>query len=120
FGQYVPQNYGGRFHGWVSVEKALVESYNVPAVAMLREVGIDEAMELVRAAGIPLLDNDRTLALALGGLESGVSPLQMAQAYTMLSNQGVWSESRAIKKIKNNDNVILYEAKMNQKQLLTP
>ncbi len=120
FGDYTPSNYGGRYHGWVTLEESLVRSLNVPAVALLREIGIDKGMELARAAGLPLTNEDRTLAVALGGLSRGVSPLNMAQAYTMFANNGVWSEAHAITEIFDYDGRLLYRARPNQKQLITP
>ena len=44
---------------------------------------------------------DRNLAIALGGLSKGTSPLKMAQAYTAFVNGGVVSEAHTITKIEN-------------------
>src|SRR5699024_3439708 len=38
--------------------------------------------------GIKVPKSDRNLALALGGLSSGVSPIQMARAYSAFANKG--------------------------------
>lgn len=79
FGEYTPLNYGDRFHGWVTVEEALIHSYNIPAVALLKEVGIGDAMDFVEKSGIPLAKEDRSFGLALGGTSRGASPLHLAQ-----------------------------------------
>lgn len=120
FGGYTPMNYGRKFYGWVTMEQALIQSYNIPAVAMLKEIGIDRGMELVKEAGLPLQKSDRTLALALGGMESGVSPLEMAQAYTMFAAEGTWSKAQAIVEIFDKQKKLFYRAPLVQKGLLTP
>ncbi|WP_243767187.1 transglycosylase domain-containing protein [Paenibacillus agricola] len=98
-GAYKPANYGNQLHGWVTLEEALVQSYNIPAVALLKEIGIDKGMEIASLAGLPLEDTDRTLGIALGGMTKGTSPLVMAQAYTMFANNGSVAKAYAITKI---------------------
>jgi penicillin-binding protein 2A len=120
FNGYKPQNYGDKFHGWVTMEEALVKSYNVPAVALLKEVGIGEGMQFVKKAGIPLTDNDRNFGIALGGMQKGTSPLKMAQAYTMFANGGNMSEAYAILKITDRDGKVLHAAKPVTHQVINP
>jgi penicillin-binding protein 2A len=120
FNGYKPNNYGDKFHGWVTMEEALVQSYNVPAVAMLKEVGITKGMDMVKQAGIPLTAGDRTFGLALGGMQEGTSPLIMAQAYTMFANSGELSEAYAITKIVTQNGKILKEAAPVKRKVLDP
>ena len=49
--------------------------------------------------GLPLVASDANLALALGGLTYGVSPLDMAAAFSTFANEGVFTEPYAITKI---------------------
>jgi len=51
------------------------------------------------------------LSLALGGLSTGVSPLQMAQAYSGFANLGVMNKAYAITKITTFDGYVLTQAK---------
>ncbi|WJH37166.1 PBP1A family penicillin-binding protein [Paenibacillus sp. CC-CFT747] len=118
FGNYKPNNYGEKFHGWVTVEEALAQSYNVPAVALMKEVGIAKAMDFGRKAGLPILDKDRVFGLALGGMTRGTNPLAMAQAYTMFANEGKLSQAYAITKITDSHDKVLHEAKPVVKELL--
>jgi penicillin-binding protein 2A len=120
FNGYKPSNYGDKFHGWVTMEEALVQSYNVPAVAMLKEVGITKGMDMVKQAGIPLAAGDRTFGLALGGMQEGTSPLTMAQAYTMFANSGELSEAYAIVKIVSRNGKVLKEAAPVKRKVLDP
>jgi penicillin-binding protein 2A len=102
------------------LEKALVNSYNIPAVALLKEVGIGEGIRYVKKAGIPLTDNDRNFSIALGGMEKGTSPLKMAQAYTMFANAGKMAEAYAIIKITDFEGKVLHEVKPVIHEVLNP
>src|SRR5699024_6712895 len=53
----------------------------------------------VEKFGIKVPKADQNLALALGGLQTGVSPLQMAQAYTAFANNGKMTTTHFITKI---------------------
>ncbi|MBS2968197.1 PBP1A family penicillin-binding protein [Metabacillus sp. KIGAM252] len=99
FGGYTPKNIDGQYRGTVSLYYAFTESYNVPAVYTLSQVGIDAGLDSAKRFGIPVTDKDRQYGLALGGLNEGVSPLQMAEAFSAYPNKGVRNESHAITKI---------------------
>jgi len=43
-------------------------------------------------------DNERYLSLALGGLNQGVNPLQMAAAYVPFVSKGIYYEPMTIQK----------------------
>jgi penicillin-binding protein 2A len=109
-GGYQPKNAGGAYHGEVSIYDAIVHSYNVPAVRLLNDIGIDAGMEASERFGIRLTDADRTLGLALGGLQEGVSPLEMAEAFGSFANNGTRMPAHSIVRIESADNEILAEA----------
>lgn len=110
FGGYQPKNAGGAYHGEVTLYEALVHSYNVPAVRVLNEIGINAGMDAAARFGLELTDADRTLGLALGGLQEGVSPLEMAEAFGVFASDGVRMPARAIKRIETADGAVLAEA----------
>ena len=93
---YVPENYSLRYSGPVTVRRALYNSLNIPAVAMLQKAGIQNVLDVAHAMGITTLRpedlpidqglTDYTLALALGGYP--VKPLDMAYAFTVFANGG--------------------------------
>ncbi|MFX3640648.1 MAG: transglycosylase domain-containing protein [Candidatus Pristimantibacillus sp.] len=119
FGSYSPRNAGGAYHGEVSLYEALIHSYNIPAVKLLNEIGIDKGMEASARFGIPLVEGDRVLGLALGGLQEGVSPLQMAEAYGAFANDGVRMEAHAVTRIESADGTVLVELKGTEGQQAT-
>ncbi|MGI9950992.1 PBP1A family penicillin-binding protein [Moorellaceae bacterium AZ2] len=87
---FTPVNYDGRYRGLISMREALRWSVNVAAVKMLHTIGVDTGWQYGRNMGLPLQESDRNLSLALGGITSGVTPLQMAAAYGVFANQGVY------------------------------
>ncbi|MGE8205100.1 transglycosylase domain-containing protein [Heyndrickxia sp. NPDC080065] len=108
---YSPNNYNGQYKGEVPMYKAVEDSINVPAVWLLNEIGIDKGMDALNRFGIPLTDNDRNLSIALGGLSKGVSPLQMAEAYSAFANDGKREDGHIITKIVGPTGKIIAERK---------
>jgi penicillin-binding protein 2A len=99
FGSYTPDNYNNQYLGEVPMYKALEDSINIPAVWLLNQIGIDKGMDAVKRFGLPLTKGDRQLGLALGGIQNGVSPFQMAQAFSTFPNNGVEEKGHLITKI---------------------
>ncbi|RAV19756.1 transglycosylase domain-containing protein [Paenibacillus contaminans] len=117
---YRPQDWDRSTRGEVSLYEAVLSSWNIPAVWLLNEIGIDYGMDFASKLDIPLGKEDRTLGIALGGLQTGVSPLQMAQAYGMFPNQGKMNKAHAITRITTKDGQPLIEASVKPVQVMTP
>ncbi|WP_125606503.1 PBP1A family penicillin-binding protein [Lapidilactobacillus bayanensis] len=96
---YHPTNVDGTYLGKVAMYQALAQSRNVPAVWLLDQIGVSKGVASVEKFGINVPKADQNLALALGGLQTGVSPLQMAQAYTAFANNGKMTTAHFITKI---------------------
>ena len=107
---YVPENYDRRFHGPVSAREALACSYNVPAVRVLQEVGVDQMVALARDLGLSSFDDrDRLgLALTLGGGE--VRLLELTGAYGAFANGGRRVEPIGVLEIRDAGGEIRYRA----------
>ncbi len=102
-----PDNYDGRFTGPIRLRRALAKSRNLPVVKVLRDIGIDYAVAYAHTLGITS-DLNRGLSLALGA--SGVSLLEMVQAYSVFANQGRLVRPRLIRKVMDrNGNEIALE-----------
>ena len=96
---YTPKNYDDTYSGSVAMYKALAQSLNAPAVWLLNKIGINRGYESVKKFGLPVTSKDKNLALALGGLSTGVSPQQLATAYTAFANDGKLASDHYITKI---------------------
>ncbi|MFJ5715062.1 transglycosylase domain-containing protein [Neobacillus sp. NPDC093127] len=99
FGTYEPSNYNHQYEGEVPMYEAVKESKNVSAVWLLNELGIEKGLDAVNRFGISLDKADRNLSIALGGLHQGVSPIEMAEAFSVFPNNGVREEAHVINKI---------------------
>ncbi len=64
-------------------------------------------------------EGDEYLGLALGGLSKGVSPLQMASAYTTFANEGVMSEGHFITKIVDATGAVIVDNTNSKKTKIT-
>ncbi|MFD2673014.1 transglycosylase domain-containing protein [Marinicrinis sediminis] len=118
FGKYEPRNYDNRYAGEVTMEEAIRVSKNVPAVWLLNEIGIDTGIEFASELGMDLEKDDRNLAVALGGLTRGVSPLEMAQAYSAFAQQGSYQDGYAIVKIEDTNGKLIYEHQSDREQVM--
>ncbi|MBT2755442.1 PBP1A family penicillin-binding protein [Mesobacillus foraminis] len=99
FGKYKPQNFSRTYQEEVPMYEAVEKSINVPAVWLLNEIGLEKGLESVKKFGIPLQEEDRNLAIALGGMHKGISPQDLAEAYSTFANGGKREESHIITKI---------------------
>ncbi|ARJ38324.1 penicillin-binding protein [Sporosarcina ureae] len=104
---YSPKNFDQKYRGHVTMYDALAQSYNIPPVWLLDQIGIKNGIRAVERFGIPLEKNDRTLGLALGGMAKGTSPLRLAQAFSAFANDGVMEEAHAITEIKDSEGKVL-------------
>lgn len=86
---YCPGNYDGKFHGIVDMRQALGNSFNIPAVKMLKADGVGNVLTLAHEMGVSSLSNNPDqygLSLTLGG--GDVTMLDMTTAYGVLANSG--------------------------------
>ena len=89
FGGYEPDNYDRRFNGPVTAEFALANSLNIPAVALLKEIGTPALVSTLQKAGFSAIRKQAKalgLSMILGGC--GVTLEEMTRLYTGLANGG--------------------------------
>ena len=101
-----PKNFNDKYVGNIVLKKALMKSLNVISAKMTRDVTPGKVIETARLFGItsPLGNH---LSLGLG--TSGVSPLEMAAAYSVIANLGALNEPYLIQKIEDYQGNLLYE-----------
>ncbi|MFC4597964.1 transglycosylase domain-containing protein [Cohnella hongkongensis] len=110
YGDYCPSNSNrNAYLGPIPMSQAIKESRNVSAVWLLNEIGIGKGLEFAKKLGIELGSEDRNLSIALGGLTNGVTPLQMARAYTAFANGGKLYEPHSVMKIEDVNGKTIYE-----------
>ncbi len=107
---YAPRNFDNKFHGPMTMRTALANSYNIPAVQTLRQMGVETLLSLLRRFGISTLDADASrygLSLTLGGGE--VSLLELTNAFAVFANGGTTTPVTSIRCVINSDDEILYK-----------
>ncbi len=112
---YSPNNFEGRFHGQVTFRQALAKSMNVAAVRVGEMVGYDAVVRLAKSAGM----NEKiqpTPAVALGAY--GVSPLEIAGAYTVFANGGLRERPAFVDDIVAGNGESLYSRKPETRRVL--
>jgi penicillin-binding protein 1A len=115
-GSWAPHNYDNRFMGTMPIRKAIAQSRNIPAVRVLDEVGVQNAVEFVKRIGLP---NKMApfLPSALGATEEPL--LDMVSAYSTFPNMGVRVEPVRIRKVVDRDGNTLDEAEPKSYKVLS-
>ncbi|MBP1961824.1 transglycosylase domain-containing protein [Paenibacillus aceris] len=120
-GTYSPRNYDRVTHGQVTMLEAVKKSYNLAPVWLLDKMGVNAGINFAKNLGIQLNpQKDKNLAIALGGLTDGVSPLQMATAYSAFANQGSLNKTHAILRITDAQGKEIAAYKAEKKQVIQP
>ena len=116
---YSPENYDG-YLGEVTVRRALESSQNIPFVEIMEELKPKNSIKYLEKMGISTLtDKDNNLSLALGGLEKGISPLEMASAYATIANGGTYIEPTFYTTIVNRLGKTVLESNPKEKRVIS-
>jgi penicillin-binding protein 1A len=98
YGQFEIRTYGGTSGGTMSLRQGTLKSDNSVYIQLAMDLGPDNVKDTARMMGIKSTLKGYP-AETLGGLENGVSPLEMATAYSSIANGGYRVRPTAIKKI---------------------
>jgi len=110
-----PRNYKETFYGPTLFRDALAKSRNVVTIKILKDIGIDYAIDYARKLGITSNLN-RDLSIALGS--SGVSLFELVGAYSVFNNLGYFVEPVFITKILDRDGNLIEEANPVRKKVI--
>lgn len=119
-----PQNYSRNFSGKVRLRDVVRWSLNVPTVRIAQDIGIEKAIYYAQQMGIStfVMDgatSDRNLAIALGGMTRGVTPLELTSAYGTFANRGVHVEPIAIIRVVSRTGKVLEEAQRKERNVIS-
>ena len=104
FSVWVPQNYGGRNEGWITLRKALEKSKNLVAVNLIDAIGVPSVVRVARKAGITAA-LPRVPALALG--VSVVAMDEHLAALTTFANGGIHTDNYYIERVEDANGRVL-------------
>lgn len=108
-----PNNYDHQFRGPVTVQYALQQSYNPPAVRVYQKLGPQNAYNfLTQKLGFTTLVgggvDDSNLGVSIGGVHEGVTVKEMTAAFQIFGNGGQYNKPYTYYYVEDHDgNVIL-------------
>ncbi len=105
-----PKNSPQGYKGWTTLSNGVANSVNTVAVQVIEKLGVKNSFDFAtEKENLDLVADDiNTAALGLGGLTYGVSTEEMAAAYAVFANGGVYNSPRLYTKMEDgNGNVIL-------------
>jgi len=104
-----PKNYDGKFEGPMSLRTALKKSKNMVSIRILKSIGPPYAQEWATRFGFEADKHPAYLTMALGA--GSVTPLQMADAYSVFANGGYRLNPYLISKLTDSKGRVLTEVK---------
>ncbi len=109
FNEYTPDNYGSIYKGPVQAWFALVDSRNIPAITLNRDLKERDLYDFMKESGIKgMKDRDYYgLSIVLGSCE--VTMMELIKMYATLANDGIQSDINFIPQVR----------KINSKRLLS-
>lgn len=115
---YPVSNIDGEYSGVVSMYEAMVKSKNAPAVWLLNELGIDYAKTYLDKMHMNI--DDQGLAIALGGLSEGITPIDVVRGFSTFANEGKALEPYTIERIYDQEGNELFYAKTITSDVFSP
>lgn len=115
---YIPKNYNNSYRGEVTMYDALRESSNAAAVWLLDQIGIDKVKKQLANLGLHL--EEEGLALALGGLHEGITPMEVATLYSVFANGGYFVEPYFIREIYDHHGRLVAKHEIEKEQIISP
>lgn len=116
---YHPTDYNPSL-GKVTVRRAVESSQNIPFVEIMEKLKPSKSIKFLEKMGVTTLtEEDNNLVLALGGLQKGISPLEMAGAYATIANDGVYIEPTFYSKVENKNGTLIIKSKQKSRRVFS-
>jgi len=104
---WAPKNYERDFKGFMPLREALVHSRNLATINLVSDLGIGTIRKRLAFLDVPHIPRD--MSIALGNL--GLSPMKMAQIFSVFANKGHMIEPRIVSKVVSREGAVLYETR---------
>lgn len=103
-----PENYSGKFFGPTRLRVGLTKSRNLISIRLLRSIGVSNAIKYIQRLGIKASRLPRDLSLALGS--ASMTPLNVANGYTVLANGGYSVMPYFIERIEDDEGNLIFRS----------
>ncbi len=104
--EWIPTNYYDKYFGDVTLRYALVHSLNAATVYLMSKLGFEKVIPLAKKLGIKS-NIPKVYPIALGSVD--VSPLELAQVYSVFSNSGKKCEPYFIEQVIDPSGELVYK-----------
>ena len=101
---WAPKNYERDFKGFMPLREALVHSRNLATINLVSDLGVNTIRKRLAFLDVPHIPRD--MSIALGNL--GLSPMKMAQIFSVFANKGHMIEPRIVSKIISREGAVIY------------
>ena len=109
------QNIDNSQYGYITLDQATQVSSNTGYAQVIDTIGVDKLISMAKLVGIDsTIDPYGTATLGT----SSVSPLEMAEGYSTIANNGVHRDTVAIIKIENRNGGVVYEHEDSPEQVV--
>lgn len=112
------------YWGLITIREAVNQSSNVPPAILVDRLGVPVVIDYLKRFGVTTIDeegpvNDLNIAaLSMGAMSVGISPLEMAQAYACIANDGMLNKVTTYKRVTNNRGEVLLEKTADPERVL--
>ena len=113
---WTPKNFKNRYFGRVTLEFALEESLNSATSRLANTIGLDRVRAMASKLGFG--DLPAYPSIVLGGIE--VTPMQVANAYAILANDGLGTQLYAVTAVVDQNNQVIEGHELKAEQVLSP
>lgn len=111
-----PKNYDVRFHGHVTLRRALALSLNTVTVRLTYEVGADNVTRYARNLGVKLPPEATDLTIALGAYE--LRPMELANTFAVFVSGGIYAKPYLIKEIRDFEGNVIVRTELSEEAIL--
>ena len=101
---WAPKNYEHDFKGFMPLREALVHSRNLATINLVSDLGVSTIRKRLAFLDVPHIPRD--MSIALGNL--GLSPMKMAQIFSVFANKGHMIAPRIVSKIVSREGAVIY------------
>ncbi len=111
-GGYKPNNFAGKYYGWVTMREALVNSMNSACLQFFSMANTRQIIDSIKKLGITtIVEEDYNSAFALGGMYNGIKPVELAAAYAAIDNGGLLYKANYVVSIVDEEGKIVLPPK---------
>lgn len=118
-GNYKPGDYNAP-RGLINIRSCIKSSQNIPMVKIMMELKPSTSIAYLKKMGITTLHKeDDNPALSIGGLSEGITPFEMAGAYSSIANDGTYTTPILFTKVVDQSGNVVLTSKQEKVKVIS-